>query len=254
MSEKTSGAGVAGVLPSHLARMYQDDTSWLEVMATHTPVFFQGFAELCSGVLADGAIPARIKELILGVVFATQGNSEGAAIHIKNAYRAGVTVVEITEMIAASALSRGAGVYMEGYKALLAAGVEERSPKTSGASEAMGKAVTVAEIVEYFDDYYGQSLPHIRVLADGGYNNVLKGYFTMRTEILRDAVFPRKYKEFLFIAINAADMFSDGVRVHAKGALDCGGTKEEILDAMMVAIMAGGVACWFNVANIYEEL
>jgi len=254
MKEETSGSGRIGALPSHLARIYKDDTSWLEAMAVHTPVFFSGFAELCSEVLSEGAIPARIKELILGVVYATQGYSEGAAIHIKNARSAGVTTEEITEMIAAALLSRGVRAYTEGYKALLAAGIDERSPKTSGVAEAQGKEAPVTDIVEYFDRYYGKSLPHVRVLAEGGYGNVLRGYYIMRTEALKDAALPRKYKEFLYLAINATDLYPEAVRVHARGAMDYGATKEEILEAMLIAIVPKGVVAWFDAAKVYEEL
>jgi alkylhydroperoxidase/carboxymuconolactone decarboxylase family protein YurZ len=76
----------------------------------------------------------------------------------------------------------------------------------------------------------------------------------MRSFVLKDAELPRKYKECLYVAINVADRNIGAVKIHGKGALESGATKEEVLEAVLTAIMAGGFIAWVDVASVYDEL
>lgn len=241
-----------GDLFALVAKEYGGDKAWLEEMASRTPLFFRGFGRLCTSVLAEGALPKRVKELILGIIYATQGFRDGAALHIKNAKDAGATDDEIAEMLAAALLSRGTRAYLVGFQAW-AVSASKVKGKTRD-KEVEKKESTVEDIVRYFDSTYGKPLPHVRALVKGGQGEVLRAYYEMRSFILSDTVLPRKYKECLYVAINTADRNIGAVKIHSKGALDAGADKQEVLEAMLVAIMAGGVISWVDVASVYEEL
>jgi alkylhydroperoxidase/carboxymuconolactone decarboxylase family protein YurZ len=45
---------------------------------------------------------------------------------------------------------------------------------------------------------------------------------------------PRKYKEMMFLCLNAASLREFGVRFHARGALQHGATEDEILEALEI--------------------
>jgi len=236
-----------------LAVLYGHDSEWLQVMAIRTPAFFQGFAKLGRWLISEGALPLRIKELILAVIYATQGFRYGVETHIENAKKAGATDDEIAEMLAAALLSRGVRAYVEGFAGWLSSASLDEI-KTSSVEHEPVRDTTTREIVKYFDSYYGQSLPHVRILAESGHDDVLQAYYCMRSYILNDVALPRKYKECLYIAINVADRNIGAVKIHGKGAIESGASGEEVLEAMLVAIMAGGFIAWVDVAATYEEI
>ena len=49
----------------------------------------------------------------------------------------------------------------------------------------------------------------------------------------RDSL-PRKYKEMIFMCLNAATLREFGVRFHARGALQHGATEEELVDVLAI--------------------
>ena len=237
--------------PKSLADIYGSDSAWLLSMSQYTPIFYDGFAKLALSILREGAIPRKIKELILACVYVYQGFTDGAVLHMKNAIQLGTLDEEIGEMLAALVLSRGPRSYFEGIKIWRAAGGNpERGsmPKPSG-----GNSLDKKDMLKYFEDYYGSTLPHIRALFETGHLDVLEGYYQMRKYCIADMVLSRKYKEFLYVAVNAADMRPEAIELHVKGAYDSGVTKEEVLEAMLLGIMAGGVASWLYASKVYES-
>lgn len=249
MGEKpVGGENVSG---GDLEDIYRSDKAWLESMAYYTPVFYEGFKKLTLGILGEGAIPSRIKELILACVYAFQGFTDGAELHMKNAIELGASDEEVAEMLAALVLSRGPRIYFEGLKVWKKAGGKPKSTKLH--SDSSGQSSSEERMLNYFEDYYGSTLPHIRALAENRRLEVLEGYYEMRRFCLSDTVLPQKYKEFLYIAVNAADMRPEAMELHVKGAYKMGVSKEEILEAMLLGIMAGGVASWLYASIVFEN-
>lgn len=234
-----------------LADIYQSDKDWLETMNYYTPAFYDGFNRMTLGLLIEGTIPRYIKELIVACICTLQGFIRGAILHMKNAIELGATDDEIAEMLAAMVLSRGPRVYVEGLKVWQAAGGKPQKRKLP--DDSTRQALNEKKIKEYFENYYGASLPHIRVLVENKQFDVLQGYYDMRTFCVADHVLPQKFKEFLYIAVNSADMRPEIAELHIKGALQAGIPKEEILESLLLGIMAGGVASWLYASKIYEE-
>lgn len=241
----------SGAVPEHLLKMYSGETEWLEAMAADTPVFFKGFEQIWKGVFGRGLVPLKVKELIVGATFAAQDYARGSELHFRNAIEAGATRIEISEILTAAVISRGEKAYVTGHQTLPFCTYEDNKGRASATDVS---ETSVADIVKYFNGYYGKYLPHVRLLVEGGYYDVLRGYYTMRAEVLRDASLPRKYKEFLLMVINGASMFVDAMRIHVKGSLDCGATKEEIFEAMLLVIPTGGVAAWLGSVTACEDL
>ncbi len=82
------------------------------------PAAWKGFVEFDKAAMADGAIPARTKELIaLGVAMTTQC-PYCIEIHTKNAKKAGCTEAEIAETVMVAAALRAGGAVTHGTHCL----------------------------------------------------------------------------------------------------------------------------------------
>jgi AhpD family alkylhydroperoxidase len=83
-----------------------------------TPAAWQGFLAWDKAVMADGAISAKVKELIaLGVAMTTQC-PYCIEIHTKRAKDAGCTEQEIAEAVMVAAALRAGGALTHGTHAL----------------------------------------------------------------------------------------------------------------------------------------
>lgn len=71
----------------------------------------------------------------------------------------------------------------------------------------------------------------------------------------RDGALPRKTKELIMVAITCAMLRMRGIRVHIGRALKTGATPREILEAMEVAAIPGGMpGLWEGVETLRDIL
>ena len=82
------------------------------------PEVWQGFAALHKAAVADGAIPAHIKELMAMAIGLAQGCDGCIAYHAKAASRKGATEQEAAEAIGVALLMAGGPASVEGPRAL----------------------------------------------------------------------------------------------------------------------------------------
>jgi 4-carboxymuconolactone decarboxylase len=80
---------------------------------------------------------------------------------------------------------------------------------------------------------------------------------TMDEVILKDGALDKKTKRLIALACVAVRMCDDCVYPQAKVAKNYGATREEILEAMQVAVLTGGVPSWssakMGLARLFEE-
>src|ERR1700730_4070299 len=82
------------------------------------PVAWQGFLAFDKAAMADGAIPARTKELIALAVAVTTQCPYCIEIHNKRAKNAGCTEAEIAEAVLVAAALRAGGAITHGTHCL----------------------------------------------------------------------------------------------------------------------------------------
>ena len=82
------------------------------------PAAWQGFLAFDKAVMADGAIPARTKELIAVAVAVTTQCPYCIDIHTKKAKAAGCTETELAEAIMVAAALRSGGAITHGTHCL----------------------------------------------------------------------------------------------------------------------------------------
>jgi alkylhydroperoxidase/carboxymuconolactone decarboxylase family protein YurZ len=63
-----------------------------------------------------------------------------------------------------------------------------------------------------------------------------------------------KTKQLVYLGILTASRYVPAIRVHIQLALKSGATKDEIKEAMMLAIPAGGLCNFLSVLDTLEEL
>src|ERR687895_2737641 len=89
---------------------------------------------------------------------------------------------------------------------------------------------------------------------DPEYFDKLKGIYVDAT-FGRDGTLPRKTKELIMVGITCAMRAPRGVRIHSERALTLGATPREVLEAMEVAAIPGGMpGLWLGVETLQEIL
>src|SRR5262247_2005909 len=85
---------------------------------------------------------------------------------------------------------------------------------------------------------------------DPEYFEKLKGIYVDAT-FGRDGALPRKTKELIMVGITCALRATRGVRVHSERALALGASPREVLEAMEVAAIPGGMpGLWLGVETL----
>ncbi len=89
---------------------------------------------------------------------------------------------------------------------------------------------------------------------DPEYFEKLKGIYVDAT-FGRDGALPRKTKELIMVGITCALRAPRGVRIHSERALTLGASLREVLEAMEVAAIPGGMpGLWLGVETLQEIL
>jgi alkylhydroperoxidase/carboxymuconolactone decarboxylase family protein YurZ len=89
---------------------------------------------------------------------------------------------------------------------------------------------------------------------DPEYFDKLKGIYVDAT-FGRDGALPRKTKELIMVGITCALSRPRGVRLHAERALALGASAREVLEAVEVAAIPGGMpGLWLGVETLHEIL
>jgi 4-carboxymuconolactone decarboxylase len=89
---------------------------------------------------------------------------------------------------------------------------------------------------------------------DPEYFEKLKGLYVDGT-FGREGALPRKTKELIMVAITCALSRPRGVRLHSERALALGATPREVLEAVEVAAIPGGMpGLWLGVETLHEVL
>lgn len=89
---------------------------------------------------------------------------------------------------------------------------------------------------------------------DPEYFEKLKGLYVDGT-FGREGALPRKIKELIMVGITCAVRAPRGVRLHSERALKLGASPREVLEAMEVAAIPGGMpGLWLGVETLQEIL
>ena len=87
---------------------------------------------------------------------------------------------------------------------------------------------------------------------DPEYFEHLKGLYVDGT-FGRDGALPRKTKELIMVGITCAMLRPKGIRIHSERALNLGASPREVLEAIEVAAIPGGMpGLWVGVETLQD--
>jgi len=216
------------------------------LLRRYAPYTLSGYALFRRIMDEDGAIPARIKALLMAVAAVSKGRQALALRELRRGAELGLVLDEaVAGLIVLSSL-RGEGAALD---------FEQILTEVFGAQKDVAPfepvPVAAGEAAENFTSYFGAiPLPlelMLRLLPTGG-----EAYYLMRKGSIEANPLSPKYGEFLLLTILAAD-YSPMVKTHVLGARNAGASDEEIAESFICAIPAGGIAAWMAAAPFLAD-
>jgi AhpD family alkylhydroperoxidase len=101
-------------------KSYGKVPDWAETIGQIMPELLEPWLGIRSQVMVDGALPRKIKELILVGINLVRRYPSGVENHLRAAMDAGATKEEVMEVIATAVLSSAAPAMFNGPRALKA--------------------------------------------------------------------------------------------------------------------------------------
>jgi len=103
---------------SKYKEMFGEVPGWAEIYSQFMPEVLEPWLDIRSKALSDGALPRKMKELILLAINLVRIYPTGVESHLKNAMDLGATHDEIMETIMTAVLSSAAPAMYNGPRAL----------------------------------------------------------------------------------------------------------------------------------------
>lgn len=211
------------------------------LLRRYAPYTISGYRLFRQITDTDGAIPASLKTLMIAVAAVARNRNDLALRELRRGADLGVTIDQaVAGLIVLSSL-RGEGAAMA-FEDLLAQvyGPFDDVPPVEQVPVAAGEAQG------NFESYFGQIPVPLQVML-----NLLPlgadAYYLMRRGSIDANPLSPKHGEFLLLSILAAD-YSPMTATHIRGARNAGATDEEIAEAIICGIPAGGIAAWMAAA------
>lgn len=216
------------------------------LLRRYAPYTLSGYALFRRITDEDGAIPAKIKALLIAVAAVSKGRTALALRELRRGAALGLTLDEaVAGLIVLSSL-RGEGAALD-FEAIL----NEVFEPSKELSPFEPVPVAPHEAEANFTSYFGTiPLPlelMLRLLPTGA-----DGYYLMRRGSIDANPLSPKHGEFLLLAILAAD-YSPMAKTHVRGARNAGASDEEIAESLICAIPAGGIAAWMGAAPFLAD-
>lgn len=222
--------------------------NWKDTLKFYNNKALQQYTNLKHTILDDSLLSQKDKHLILMGVNAARRYESGIMHHTKQAYDLGATVYEIVEILTSCILSRGIPAWLEGIKAIELVLENEALSKKITISD-KGKINNLEEAIEYFKKDNNDVIPKWVMLMEKYSAESLIHYASLRKNELRNSAVSRKLKELVLIAINLAERYEFGVKLHITGAKKEGATDEEIAEVALLCVLASGIPAWLEVSQ-----
>jgi alkylhydroperoxidase/carboxymuconolactone decarboxylase family protein YurZ len=198
------------------------------------PEVAAGYQQIRDVIARDGALSAAWKALLVAVCATARGYDEMARRELDRGRAAGIGDREIG--IAAVALLLARGEELTGRFIGIAGGLSTTdAPRPASQVDAEA----------YFLGYLGvPALPRRMAIMADRVPTVFTGYHRMHHGALAADPSATKLSELVLVALNAAELEREFVRIHAATARKASATDDELVEAIVCAIRVVGVAAW----------
>lgn len=108
----------------------------------------------------------------------------------------------------------------------------------------------MSEKVKAFHEKFKKDMGKLQALAP----DALKGFGSLFSAVMKDGALSLKHKELIALALGVSMRCEPCINLHVKKCLDCGATKEEILDAAAVAVVMQGGPSYTYLPMVLDAL
>ena len=213
-------------------------------LADAVPVAGAGMALLRETAQGDGALASGLKALFAAAAAAARGHGGLLRDAVGRARESGIPAEQAWAAAAALALARGEEVAGRFVAVLLA----HYGPPPAAAPYA--EAFDSEAALAYFRGYFGGEVPERVALLAERSAPVFEAYTLLHRGVLREGALEPRLVELLLCAVNAAELQTAFVEIHARAARSAGATDEELVDAIVAVIPVGGIAVWAAAAGV----
>lgn len=212
--------------------------------------FFNTYDQFLEEILKEGVLSAKDKLLIFLGIYSSRGCISFAQDFLSNQIKhLNIKTEEILEILEPVVLSRGLIPLIDGIR-LFDTPLNEEHFRMQETSEPIK---STAEILGYFKSRF-KEIPAWIDTMNQRFPAILQHYHGMRNSALDGGRLPRKIKELVLVAVNAADLYPEGMKIHMNGALQSGASKEEIFETLLVSILGGGIVSWIDGVSVMKEI
>jgi 4-carboxymuconolactone decarboxylase len=210
------------------------ESNFGEQVAGIAPEVAAGYAQVRAAIDHDGALPASFKALVCAVCSSVLGQLEPARRELARGRALGLSEREIA--IAGVALLLGRGEVQTQRFIDLAGGLEPA---------ATPRPPSELEAEAYFLRYLGvEALPARMAIMRRYVPEVFAGYQRMHHGVLAADPTATRSSEMLLVGVNAAQLQTRFISIHAATARKAGATDEQLVECVVCAIPSAGIAAW----------
>ena len=215
-------------------RGFWDESAWASVLE-YDAELIDAYIDWSSVPWRKGHLEPKVKEfLYLAMdVSTTHLHHAGARVHMMNAIKHGATREEVLELLQIVA-EIGLGSMTESVPIIL-----EELANRAGASSGASDEVT-NNLRERFVALRGYWDPSLQSVAEND-PEFLEGFLHFTAVSWRKGSLSPKVKELIYLSISASPthLNRQAIRRHARGALEHGATKAELLEVLEVVAICG---------------
>jgi 4-carboxymuconolactone decarboxylase len=200
----------------------------------YAPAAADGYARIRALIDADGALPASQKALMVAVNASRARDPELAQSELRRANALGLPPRQRAAALTTLLLSRG-----ESLAAAFAAAAGPIDPGGNALPAYAGPPD------QYLREYLVLDVlpPRMSQLADR-VPEAFAGYAAMHHAALRADPALSLLGELILCSLNAVDLETEFIAIHAAGARRVGATDEQLVEAVLCAIPVSGVGAW----------
>jgi alkylhydroperoxidase/carboxymuconolactone decarboxylase family protein YurZ len=218
-------------------------------LAAGVPAVGAGMDHVREAASAGGALSAGHKALFQAAAAAAKGLTATLRESVARARAADVPAEEAWAAAGLLALARGEEVAAR----LVAVVLATYGPPAEPAASDDDPHIDHEGAVSYFHDYFGGGLPErVAALAERS-TAAFEGYALLHRSGLRQGALQPKLAELLLCAVNAAELRSDFVEIHARSARSQGATADELFETVLSAVPVAGIAAWAASASVLSN-
>mgnify|MGYP001217428062 FL=1 len=184
----------------------------LSELGVHAPGSYKSFFTFNDEALAEGRLSTKLKELIAVAVAHVTGCAYCIDLHVSAVKEAGATKEEVSEAIfVATALKAGSAI-AHGINAL--------------------NSYDEIDDEEYYKQAYLKRLSEFSTISEDAFNSFIE----FDQAALKSGVIPAREKELIAVAVAHVTGCPYCIDLHVKAAKKAGVTKEELAEAIFVAV------------------